>query len=279
MNSEPLKQTGKRIGWIYDWTVDELLGGAELTGRELVTAGQALGYDVREITPRTQQREADWLIVNNVKYFTLVNINQMLASNFIYFCHDPIVLPIHQHLFSLAKHIFFYSPAQVNFYTQIFPINLDKVSLCPALIEPDKFYSQEKEDFAVSLCDIGVNKGIYNVMQIARENPTLRIELYGKDIMGYEPTSDLLNLQYKGLIPYQEVPKLLARAKYFIHHPVWLECYGRSVVEAYLSDCQHIVNQNIDALSYNWNWQDKNEVKERLRRVPVDFWSKIEDII
>jgi glycosyltransferase involved in cell wall biosynthesis len=279
MNSETQAGRGRKIGWICDWTVDELLGGAELTGRELLTAGQALGYDVKEITPRSQQSEIDWIIINNVRYFPLITISQMLTSKFIYFCHDPIILPIHQHLFSLAKHIFFYSPAQINYYTQFFPINLDKVSLCPAPIDPDKFYSLEKEDFAVSLSDLGANKGIYNIMQIAKENPSLRIELYGKNVIDYKSTPELSNLQYKGVIPYSEVPKILALAKIFIHCPVWLECFGRSVVEAYLSDCQLTVNQNVGAFSYSWNWQDKAEIKERLRKVPTDFWLQVGKII
>lgn len=270
-----------RILWINDWTVEELLGGAELTGRELVTAGKQLGFNVRELTPRTVASEGDWLILNNIRTFPLYQIQQMLNCRFLYFCHDPLVLPIHQQLFSLAKHIFFYSPAQQDFYLQRFYIDRDKVSICPAPIEAAQFYKntqEPKEDFAVALTDVAVNKGINNLVEFARKNASLRIELYGKLVdLPEEPLP--ANLQYKGILPYPEVPQVLARAKYFVHLPNWLECFGRSVAEAYLSGCELKVNQNIGAFSCPLSWNDREELSQQFAQIPQMFWNTVNRVI
>jgi len=55
---------------------------------------------------------------------------------------------------------------------------------------------------------------------------------------------------YHGSIPYSEVPALMNRAKHFVFLPRWPEPQGRVVVEAALSGCKLITNQNVGATSF-----------------------------
>jgi glycosyltransferase involved in cell wall biosynthesis len=54
-----------------------------------------------------------------------------------------------------------------------------------------------------------------------------------------------------------EVYQYMLRAKYFVHLPVWKEPMGRTVLEASLCGCEIIGNENVGALSFDFDLADK----------------------
>jgi glycosyltransferase involved in cell wall biosynthesis len=182
-------------------------------------------------------------------------------------------------LFGLARRVYFVSPAQQRLYTQGrgFPINPDKILLCPAPIDVDKFAPSAQKSGAVYVGKLGRDKGFDNLVAYARKTG-ISLELYGRKEPGIE-IPPLPNLQYKGKVPYEQVPGILARAQIAVHLPNWLECYGRNVMEAYLSGCELVINGNVGAMSYDWDWSDRDAVREKVRRAPNDFWESIEAVV
>lgn len=261
-----------------DFTVAELLGGAELTCQQLIDAGRALGHEIVEITSRKphglRRNDYDLMIVNNVKHFRLIEIMAALKARFVYFCHDPLVLPIQATLFSRARRVIFCSPLQRRFYAERFSLADDRVVVMPPPIEASRFRPLEKEDYAVAVGEIGPHKGLEHVIRFAEEHPELPVRLYGRKASSSTIPSRP-NLEYMGVAAYADVPRIVGHAKVFVHLPNCLECYGRAVMEAYLCGCELIVNGNIGALSFEWPWDDPNAVRENLARAPRDFWSLV----
>ena len=78
--------------------------------------------------------------------------------------------------------------------------------------------------------------------------------------------------KHLGKLPYSEIPKIMNRAKNFVFLPRWPEPQGRVVVEAALSGCNLIVNENVGAISFPF---DISEPKN-LENSAETFWEELE---
>jgi glycosyltransferase involved in cell wall biosynthesis len=80
--------------------------------------------------------------------------------------------------------------------------------------------------------------------------------------------------RHVGNVPYTEVPAWMNRAQNFVFLPRWPEPGGRVVAEAALCGCNIIGNENIGALSYDFDLADP----EQYRGTEEEFWNAIENI-
>jgi glycosyltransferase involved in cell wall biosynthesis len=80
---------------------------------------------------------------------------------------------------------------------------------------------------------------------------------------------------YIGEVPYSDMPGLMNRAKNFVYLPRWPEPQGRVVVEAALSGCNLITNENVGAVSFNFDISNPNN----LTRVEEEFWEELEEVV
>lgn len=81
--------------------------------------------------------------------------------------------------------------------------------------------------------------------------------------------------RYLGVIPYSKIPLLMNRAKNFVFLPRWPEPQGRVVVEAALSGCKLITNENVGALSFPFDIADPKNVEDSANI----FWDNFEDAV
>jgi len=65
------------------------------------------------------------------------------------------------------------------------------------------------------------------------------------------------------------------RAKNFVYLPRWPEPQGRVVVEAALSGCNLIVNENVGAMSFPFDIS----VAENVEDSATIFWDELESIL
>jgi glycosyltransferase involved in cell wall biosynthesis len=77
---------------------------------------------------------------------------------------------------------------------------------------------------------------------------------------------------YRGKLPYREIPEIMNRAKNFVYLPRWPEPQGRVVVEAALSGCNLIVNENVGAMSFPFDIAEPLNIQESASL----FWDELE---
>ncbi|MFM1986758.1 MAG: hypothetical protein RIS18_975 [Actinomycetota bacterium] len=80
---------------------------------------------------------------------------------------------------------------------------------------------------------------------------------------------------YLGKLSYNEIPLIMNRAKNFVYLPRWPEPQGRVVVEAALSGCKLITNENVGALSFPYDISDPRNI-EKSGEV---FWEELEELM
>jgi glycosyltransferase involved in cell wall biosynthesis len=80
---------------------------------------------------------------------------------------------------------------------------------------------------------------------------------------------------YLGKLSYSEIPLIMNRAKNFVYLPRWPEPQGRVVVEAALSGCKLITNENVGALSFPYDISDPRNI-EKSGEV---FWQELEELM
>jgi glycosyltransferase involved in cell wall biosynthesis len=78
---------------------------------------------------------------------------------------------------------------------------------------------------------------------------------------------------YLGVVPYSDVPLLMNRAKNFVFLPRWPEPQGRVVVEAALSGCNLIVNENVGATSFPFDISEAKNIEDATGK----FWQELEE--
>jgi glycosyltransferase involved in cell wall biosynthesis len=76
-------------------------------------------------------------------------------------------------------------------------------------------------------------------------------------------------------VPHQEIANYYNRAKNFIHLPKWPEPLGRGVIEAALCGCNLILNENVGAMSFNFEINNPGEYRDSSK----EFWEYIEAIL
>jgi glycosyltransferase involved in cell wall biosynthesis len=75
-----------------------------------------------------------------------------------------------------------------------------------------------------------------------------------------------------GKLPYDQIPELMNRAKNFVFLPRWPEPQGRVVVEAALSGCKLVVNENVGATSFPFDIANPENMRDSKRI----FWEELE---
>ena len=80
---------------------------------------------------------------------------------------------------------------------------------------------------------------------------------------------------YLGKLSYSEIPLIMNRAKNFVYLPRWPEPQGRVVVEAALSGCKLITNENVGALSFPYDISNPRNI-EKSGEV---FWEELEELM
>jgi glycosyltransferase involved in cell wall biosynthesis len=80
--------------------------------------------------------------------------------------------------------------------------------------------------------------------------------------------------RYLGPLPYVQIPHWMNRAQNFVFLPRWPEPQGRVVVEAALCGCRLVVNDNVGAVSFDFNLSDASNYTD----AEALFWNTVEAV-
>jgi glycosyltransferase involved in cell wall biosynthesis len=133
-----------------------------------------------------------------------------------------------------------------------------------------------------AFCNKNVDRDIdylfVGVLSEAKGFESLRKNFSDKEIFMVGDIHPKIKLDFGrhlGKLPYHEIPSIMNRAKNFVFLPRWPEPQGRVVVEAALSGCNLIVNENVGALSFPFDISNP----ENIRNAEELFWEELESRI
>jgi len=277
----------KRIAWVADFSVDEHSGGAQRTNEIMIERGRELGYEIEEVNSADWRLvDADLYILNNIHYIYWNHTPDLLkiirGRPFIRYEHDylwKIPMPFEriQEVYDKSLLNIFLSPSHLAEHQRA-GLRLDKVHIQPSPIDTSAFFRGEGDSNRVLYTgELGGHKGILNVFEHARNHPKLRYDLYGWEGAMWNQLKEQMPRNCKNFAPvkYGSMPQLYRGYGKFIHLPIWMEPFGRTVAEAYLSGCELITNKRVGFESFDWDYGNYEEVKAKLEEAPDRFWEKV----
>ncbi|MDP7197668.1 MAG: glycosyltransferase, partial [SAR202 cluster bacterium] len=165
---------------------------------------------------------------------------------------------------------YFVSPLHRKIISKALGLEEEKGVVLRPLIDTKKFYNRYNNRDIENLF-VGVlseAKGLRNMEKMYSDKT---ITLIGKSGTNRAPKFG----KWLGEINYKEVPEYMNRSKNFVFKPRWPEPQGRVVVEAALCGCNLIINENVGAISFEFEVSKA----ENLENAKEEFWNNLEYIL
>ena len=270
-----------KVLWISDFSVKDHKGGAQQTNDMMIKYGRKLGHTIKLATGGSvveSKQRYDVVILNNITKYAKSEIERLVDS---YFCiryeHDYWVASNYPELFGMVKHNIFLSKLHKEKVEEKAKVKIKNYSLVPSPIDVKKFVPKGKKErnsvlWAGNFCE---DKGSKLFLSHVKDNPGFKFYVagWGTDI---PLLKDNENVEYLGELNTEELIKMYQKVEYFYHRPQWDEAFGRGVIEAYLCGCNLLVNDNIGALSWDWDYGNYDEIKKNVQSEDK-FWKIIEN--
>lgn len=287
------------IGWVQD--IDPLidLGGAQKNDLGMIRfIMKNTGAEIDIIIPQNigskLLKKYDLLIFSNCVKFPKEHIEAIIKKNpYVIFHHDYLFCRFrlyypgdktcvgcpgfewwHKFIAGAKKNIFL-SPMHREMHEIIFT----KKELGPSITIPScidtEFWHPTEGDIRMPKTVISVNglevfKGRYNHNEYIEKHPELQFTFVGGGIEINKP-----NVKYLPVVGQEELRKLYSQHEYFMSLPPTAMPFDRVIPEAYLCGCKLIVNENLGALSYKWDWANKEQILFYLKQAAVGFKDEI----
>jgi hypothetical protein len=226
-------------------------GGAERIAERRIQAAPK-GIELKVYRPESweQTLDSDLIIVaatdllTHTALMTLATRNSVVAV-----AHSQNQSPANKTLFESAKIFIGLSPAHTEESTNWCNVKRADWAMTPLI--PSDYWIEEKENIALHAARDDYYKGKENAIQWAQDNG---IPL---TIMHREP--------------HLEVRKAMAKSKYFVHLPRSFDAEPGAVIEACLSGCDLVLNQNVGFTSVPF-FADREAVSEATANAANKFW-------
>jgi glycosyltransferase involved in cell wall biosynthesis len=173
--------------------------------------------------------------------------------------------------FSQSKLNIFLSPLHRNISLNALKLDFEPPSfIFKPTIDPKIFFNQDlaRDIDYLFVGVIGEAKGLEEMRQRYSNSD---IHFVGKLF----PGASLGFGTHHGSVPYDQIPKLMNRAKNFVFLPRWPEPQGRVVIEAALCGCNLITNDRVGATSFPFDISKP----ENFMNSTQELWEEIEKAI
>lgn len=174
-------------------------------------------------------------------------------------------------LFEKALLNIFVSPLHASIFHKIYPATREKTYILKPLIDVDMFTNRKQNrDIKYAACGgMGEAKGFYNI----------RDDFLNEEVILFGSDSKLLPDKHNygkviGRIPYEKMPEFLNRVENYIHLPRWPEPHGLIVNQAALCGCKLITNENVGAVTHDFDIMDRKAYKD----TAPELWKRIEEL-
>lgn len=265
-----------RIAWIADYLLKEHLGGAQQTNARIIDYGRKLGHEIIEYTAKDldMAMAVDLMITNNITTFNIEDIKRLMDRiPTIRYDHDIWCSLERPEIFDGTIQNIFLSP----WHQEKVGLNIGKAieGVCiPSPIDVKVFNKDnavKEENTVLWVGSTAPHKGLDKLIAYAQQNPTKKVRVVSFDC----PKESLAsNIEIIGEKHGAELADIYRRSEIYFHHPDH-EAFGRTVMEAYLCGCKLDLNDNVGAMSYDWDYNNYEEVKSHLQS-EGKFWREIE---
>lgn len=287
-----MENVNKKILWLADFDLHQASGGAQRSDKILIDHGKSLGYNILKVNrdnfgPHINMHDYDILITSNIQvlYYThkwlLDEINK--HKHHIRLEHDSnsyLTNEKRKILFQNCKKTFFLTDYHHKYFIEEYGDIFFNVEIVADPIDTDKFYNfnNQRKDAILYAGYMHPLKGSYEFFDFVLQNPEVKFVIAG---WSNYPTLDFLsksiqNVEYLGVVEYEEMPKLYNSYKSFFYNPNLREPFCRSFAEALLCGCEIICSKvnNIGAY-HDFIKFGKNKFIENCKTAHIQFWNKI----
>jgi hypothetical protein len=230
------------------------VGGAEMTDAALIAAAPA-GVDVVLCAPDDWERalNADDIVVTGTDLLSdeaMWTLGDRKPAVFLH--HAQTRNEARAHLLQSARVTILHTPAHLERERRWVEVSNPELILSP--LDVSECHQAPKQDFAVWANRWHTLKGPRKAAMWAAQNG---IEL--RQITN-APRSDVLHA--------------MAEARWFVHLPVGFESESRATIEAVLSGCECITNDNVGVTSVD-GWNDPKYLADLLATAADDWWQAV----
>jgi glycosyltransferase involved in cell wall biosynthesis len=282
----------QKILWLSDYDLDQAPGGAQRSDKIIIDQGKLLGYKI--------------LNLNHDTYNSSINIHNfdiLITSNIcsLYFKNTSLIDEISKHkyhvrlehdsneylkqedrikLFGSCIKSIFLSDFHASFFKEKYGDIFKNVEIIYDPIDCLNFrnLNLEREEKILYSGYMHPLKGAFEFFDFALANPNQQFVVAGwtdNNIL-YHLCSSIKNIEYLGLVKYEEMPTIYNKYKYMFYNPNLNEPFCRSVAEAVLCGMLILTSkQNKIGCLNEISKIGINEFKEKCYKAALTFWEKI----
>jgi len=239
-----------KILWLADYDLDVAPGGAQRSDKIIIDQGKLLGYNILKLNHETYNSsiniyDYDVIITSNLCVLSAKNpdlINKISKHK----CHIRLEHDSNEYLkqedriklFASCVKSIFLSDFHISFFKQKYGDIFKNVEI---IYDPIDFHNfrnlnLKREDKILYAGYMHPLKGSFEFFDFALSNPNQQFVLAGwtdNNILNHLAKS-IKNIEYLGLIKYEEMPHIYNKYKYMFYNPNLNEPFCRSVAEAVL---------------------------------------------
>ncbi len=283
-----------RVLFVSDFTLEQRVGGAQVSNDLIIKEGRRLGYEIIEHDFTSSIIDflspCDLLVSSNleaINKFTPSKLDFIIKHpNHIRLEHDSCLYldnPLRQQLFESSKLNFFLSDFHVSFFRQFYGDYFKNVEINYDPIDVEVFSGEaEEKEYDIVYCGyLHPLKGVSNLIKYAIENKDRTIDVFGWADPTTPPTlfDDISNINYGGPKDYSEIPSTLKKAKAIYHHPIVNEPFCRMVAEALLCGVTEVIGAKEKIGSYlEFEKVGREEFAKKCSEATQNFWNKVETL-
>jgi hypothetical protein len=253
-----------KIGWYTHHTVNQsggdglfegkFAGGAEMSDYEYMNqAPHGVEIEIIEADNWTHPSDFDSVVVTGTESFSDAQLTELAK-------HDPFVFVHHlqtprkslELLINNSRIFVTHTPAHM--FKELAWTKPKKTGQVLSAFDTSNIQPASKDEFALWAARNHPLKGELNAFNIA-----LKLEI---------PFVPMTNK------PREEVLQAMSYAEYFIHVPLAFESECRAVMEAVLSGCKVITNQNVGITSVQ-DWDEPEVLRNMIDKAGATFWKLV----
>tara|TARA_R100000700_G_C3165419_1_gene140598 strand:+ start:329 stop:1180 length:852 start_codon:yes stop_codon:yes gene_type:complete len=282
-----------RILFVSDFTLEQTLGGAQVSNSLIIKRGRELGHEIIEHDYTSSITNFlsyyDLLISSNLEVISRQSheiVNSVIKHpNHIRLEHDSCLYlnnDLRQKLFESSKLNFFLSDFHISFFRENYGDYFKNVEINYDPIDTSVFFkgNQEKQYDIVYCGYIHPLKGVNNLVKFSLENPSRQIDVFGWGDGNIESIfNNLSNVNFHAARTCEEIADIFRKSKAIYHHPIVNEPFCRMIGEALLCGIEEVIGAKEKIGSYlEFEKVGREKFAEKCSTATENFWNKIEKL-
>jgi len=281
-----------KILWLADYDLDVAPGGAQRSDKIIIDQGKLLGYNILKLNHKTYDysvniHDYDVLITSNLcsLHFKNPNLIDEISKHKYHVrlehdSNDYLKQEDRIKLFGSCAKSIFLSDFHISFFKERYGDIFKNVEIVYDPIDCFNFSNSnlEREEKILYAGYMHPLKGSFEFFDFVLSNPNQQFVVAGwtdNNIL-HHLCNSIENIEYLGLVKYEEMPIIYNKYKYMFYNPNLNEPFCRSVAEAVLCGMLILTSKEnkigcLDEISKI----GIDKFREKCWKAGLNFWEKI----